>query len=143
MVVSLVEGRDFVDRFPSWAELENHSKRQKDDFSLAFCAHNYMRAFLFHSFDGVVESEGLIARLEPQSSVRVERTPLRPLFLIGVSFTDRMSERVFNLIYLLFRFSTRVFFSSTWHGYSSTKTSNSIYSLEEIEHWSLSSFTPT
>ena len=110
MVVSLIEGRDFVDRFPSWAELENHSKRQNNDFSLSFNAHNYMRAFLFQSFDGVVESEGLVARLEPQSSVRVERTPLRPLFLIGVSFTSRLPERVFNLIVVQVFYEGLLFF---------------------------------
>ena len=105
-----MEGRDYVDRFPSWAELENHSKRQRNDFSLAFDAHNYMRAYLFHSFDGVVESDGLVARLEPQSIVRVERTPLRPLFLIGVSFTCRMSESVSDLIVVQVFYEGLLFF---------------------------------
>ena len=80
MSVSLIEGIDFVDSFPSWNDLSGLQGQNKDS-SAAFRAHSYMRSFLFqtHSDDGVMEGDGLLSMLQS------DKSPLRPLFMIGVS----------------------------------------------------------
>ena len=77
MIVSLIEGSDFLDEFPSWGDLSNHVE-QNFDFSLGFQAHCYMKSFLFQSFGDVMDREGLLSR------VHEKKSPMRPLLMIGV-----------------------------------------------------------
>ena len=80
MSVSLIEGINFADSFPSWSDLSS-LRGQNRDTSTAFRSHSYMRSFLFQSYDddGLLEGDGLLSRLQ------AEKSPLRPLFMIGVS----------------------------------------------------------
>ena len=81
MIVTLIEGKDFLDSFLSWDELKTHTAQQQNrDSPMAFQAHSYMRSFLFQSFDDdVMEGEGLLSKL------LAKRSPVRPLLIIGVS----------------------------------------------------------
>ena len=76
MTVTLIEGLHYVDNFPSWGELCGNPERH---MFLGFQAHNYMKCFLFRIFDKELEGEGLLCQL------RKKKSPLRPLFMIGVS----------------------------------------------------------
>ena len=77
MVVSLIEGYDFLDEFPSWRDLSNLVD-QNFGFSLGFQAHCYMKSFLFQSFGDVMDGESFLSRIHRKGS------PMRPLLIIGV-----------------------------------------------------------
>ena len=78
MCVSLIEGTDYVDSFPSWNDLSRLQEQR--DFA-RIQAHSYIRSFLFQIFDDdVMEGDGLL------SMIRSEGGPMvHPLLMIGVS----------------------------------------------------------
>lgn len=79
MCVSLIEGTDYVDSFPSWDDLLS-LQEQKRDFA-RIQAHSHMRSFLFQTFDDdVMEADGLLSRIRSGGG-----SPLHPLVMIGVS----------------------------------------------------------
>lgn len=79
MCVSLIEGTDYVDSFPSWNDLSRLQERKQNFARIQ--AHSYIRSFLFQTFDDdVMEGDGLL------SMIRGEGGPVvHPLLLIGVS----------------------------------------------------------
>ena len=120
MSVSLIEGIDYVDNLPSWDEISNNKERNIET-SYAFQAHEYMRSFLFQSYDGVMEGDGLLSRLQDASNPPL----LRPLLLLGVSTCQLNMHFVTtyrNLNNFMRRCFMRVSFPSNWFG--STRTLN-------------------
>jgi len=86
MSASLIEGIEYVDNLPSWDDISN-KKERNIEFSYAFQAHNCMRSFLFQCYDGVMEGDSLLSRLQNTTNPPL----LRPLLLLGVFYEGLLS----------------------------------------------------